>query len=443
MVVNIILIIVLILLNGVFASSESALVAINHNRLRDDVEKGNKRAIKTSKFTNNPTHFLSTIQIGITFIGFINAIIVSDAFTDKIVNYFVTVITIDPSVMRPIVMVLLTLLLTYFQVVLGELVPKRIAMRYPRKVSYMFINLNSFLSVLMKPLVWLLTSSANLIIKILGINVEEAEEKYSEQEIRLMIDAGKKTGTIDETESKMIENIFEWDDTIVAEIMTHRTEILAIDIESTKNEVIKIVANERFTRFPIYEDNIDNIVGTIHSRDLLAYLDDTNKQQFELKKLVRKAIFIPERKIVSELFVEMKQTKQHIAIVIDEFGGTSGIVTMEDILEQIVGNIFDEYDDVIEEIKYLGEDIYEVDGLSSLENLEDILKIDLPYDDYDTLSGFMISKLQRLPRIGEKPEIIFNSYSFKAIDLDTKVINRVLVTKLNNKNLTNNSIEVL
>ena len=439
MLVNIILIIVLILINGVFAASESALVAINHNRLRDDVEKANKRAIKTNKFVHNPTNFLSTIQIGITFIGFINAIIVSDAFTDKIVNYFVTVITIEPSVLRPIVTVLLTLILTYFQVVLGELVPKRIAMRYPRKVSYMFIGLNSFLSVVMKPLVWLLTSSANLIIKILGINVEEAEDRYSEQEIRLMIDAGKKTGTIDESESEMIENIFEWDDTVVSEIMTHRTEIIAINIESTKNEVINIVAKERFTRFPIYEDNIDNIVGTIHSKDLLAYLDNMNKQEFDLKKLVRKAMFIPERKIVSELFVEMKQTKQHIAIVIDEFGGTAGIVTMEDILEQIVGNIFDEYDDNIEEIKHLGEGIYEIDGLSSLENVEDILMIDLPYDDYDTLSGFMIGKLQRLPRKGEKPEIIFNGYSFKAIDLDTKVINRVLVTKLNNKNLSNDT----
>lgn len=439
MVVNIILIIVLILINGVFAASESALVAINHNRLRDDVEKANKRAIKTSKFVHNPTNFLSTIQIGITFIGFINAIIVSDAFTDKIVNYFVTVITIEPSVLRPIVTVLLTLILTYFQVVLGELVPKRIAMRYPRKVSYLFVGLNSFLSVVMKPLVWLLTSSANLIIKILGINVEEAEDRYSEQEIRLMIDAGKKTGTIDNTESEMIENIFEWDDTVVSEIMTHRTEIIAINIESTKNEVINIVSKERFTRFPIYEDNIDNIVGTIHSKDLLAYLDNMNKQEFDLKKLVRKAMFIPKRKIVSELFVEMKQTKQHIAIVIDEFGGTAGIVTMEDILEQIVGNIFDEYDDNIEEIKHLGEGIYEINGLSSLENVEDILMIDLPYDDYDTLSGFMIGKLQRLPRKGEKPEIIFNGYSFKAIDLDTKVINRVLVTKLNNKNLSNDT----
>ncbi len=291
----------------------------------------------------------------------------------------------------------------------------------------------------MKPLVWLLTSSANLIIKILGINVEEAEDRYSEQEIRLMIDAGKKTGTIDNTESEMIENIFEWDDTVVSEIMTHRTEIIAINIESTKNEVINIVSKERFTRFPIYEDNIDNIVGTIHSKDLLAYLDNMNKQEFDLKKLVRKAMFIPKRKIVSELFVEMKQTKQHIAIVIDEFGGTAGIVTMEDILEQIVGNIFDEYDDNIEEIKHLGEGIYEIDGLSSLENVEDILMIDLPYDDYDTLSGFMIGKLQRLPRKGEKPEIIFNGYSFKAIDLDTKVINRVLVTKLNNKNLSNDT----
>ncbi len=444
MIINIILIGVLIIINGIFAASEAALVAVNHNRLRDDVEKGNKRAIKVSKFVDNPTNFLSTIQIGITFIGFINAIIVSDAFSDRIVNYFITKVSMDPNLIRPIVTIVLTLALTYFQVVLGELVPKRIAMRYPKKVSYTFVGLNNFLSIFMRPLVWLLTGSANVIIKLLGIKIDEAEDRYSEQEIRLMVNAGKKTGSIDETESEMIENIFEFDDTTVADIMTHRTEIIAIDIEASKAEVIKVVSKERFTRFPVYEDNIDNIVGTIHSKDLLAYLDNFNKESFHLNDILRKALYIPESKIVSELFLEMKQTKQHIAIVIDEFGGTAGIVTMEDILEEIVGNIFDEYDDIVEEIKHISENVYEIDGLINLESVEDILKIDLPDEEYETLSGFMIGELQRFPKKGEKPEIIYHGYSFKALDLDTKVIHRVLVTKLENHKTDHDStIEII
>lgn len=432
---SILLIILLIIINGIFAASEAALVAVNRNRLNDDIEKGNKKAIKVATFVDNPANFLLTIQIGITFIGFINAIIVSDAFSESIVNYFLTIIPLfDASIMKPIVNVLLTLMLTYVQVVLGELVPKRVAMRYPRKVSYAFIGLNSFLSKFMRPLVWLLTNSANFIIKIFGIRIEADSESYSEEEILMMVSAGQKRGDIDEVEGEMIQNIFEFDDTSVDEIMTHRTEIIAIDIKSTKDTVISIVSKERYTRYPVYDGTIDNIVGTLHSKDLLKYLDSENKTRFSLKKLIRKAYYVPDSKIVSELFYEMKQTKRHIAIVIDEYGGTAGIVTMEDIIEQIVGNIFDEYDDADEEIEQIKADEYEIDGLTSLEDVEDELNIDLPDEEYDTLSGFIIGQIGRFPHKGENTEIFYNNYSFKVMSVDDKVISKVKVTKVDANN---------
>lgn len=430
MLVSILLIVVLIVLNGIFAASEAAIVAINLNRLHEDVDNGNKKAIKVLRFVEDTTNFLSTIQIGITFIGFINAIIVSDAFSDSIVRYFASIMTVDAGIIRPIVTIVLTLILTYFQVVLGELVPKRIAIRYPRRISYAFINLNSFLSKIMKPLVMFLTGSANLIIKLLGIKIEDDANEFSEEEILLMVSAGRKVGSIDDRESEMIQNIFEFDDTSVDEIMTHRTEIIAIDIRSTKDEVVQIVSRERYTRFPVYQDSIDNIVGTIHSKDLLKHLDSENKTRFSLRKILRKPYFIPDSKIVSELFVEMKQTKNHIAIVIDEYGGTAGIVTMEDIIEQIVGNIFDEYDEEEVDIEKIKQDEYEIDGLASLEDVEDELNIDLPDEEYDTLSGFILGQLGRFPIKGEKVEVIFNNYKFKVLEIDDKVIDKVLVTKV-------------
>lgn len=435
MLVSIFLVFLLIVLNAIFAASEAALVAINHNRLADDIEKGNKKAIKVKRFVDNPTNFLSTIQVGITFIGFINAIILSDTFSDAIVNYIASSLQASPNIIKPIVTIILTLVLTYFQVVLGELVPKRIAMRAPRQVSYAFIGLNSSLSVLMRPIVWLLTASANIIIKIIGIKVDEREDRFSEEEILLMVTAGRRSGSIDDVESEMIQNIFEFDDTTVEEIMTHRTEISAVDINTSKHEIVKLVISEGFTRFPVYEDNIDNIIGTIHSKDLLKYLDSNentnNGDGFKLSKILRKPYYIPVSKIVSELFIEMKNTKNHISIVIDEYGGTAGIVTLEDIIEEIVGNIFDEYDDINLEIIDLGNNEYEIDGQTNLDDVMEVLEIDFPIDEYDTISGFVIGLLGRLPENDDLGlELIYLNYSFKLIEIGNKVINRVKAVKI-------------
>lgn len=431
MLVNIILIFVFIFLNAIFASSEAALIAVNDVKVESDSNNGNKKATKVLRFIKKPTVFLSAIQIGITMIGFLNGSVASEAFTPLIIGWLSGFIegVENSALAATLVQLFVTLVLTYFQVVFGELVPKKLALKKPEAIIYNTVGMLTVLVNAMRPLVWLLTKSANGVSRLLGINPNDGEETMTEEEIRMIVVSSGQKGVLDKRESKMIENILDFDDTEVSSIMTHRTELSALDANSTKEQVFEFVKNEQFTRFPVYKDSIDHIVGILHVKDLIKYMMDPN-QTFNLKNLLRKPYFIPDSKKTSELFRELQQAKAYIAIVLDEYGGTAGIVTIEDLLEEIVGNIFDEYDEIDEEIKEVGPGVFEIDGLVNIDDVEDIVKAGLPTDDYDTLSGFILGQLGRFPNKGEHVEIDYKNYRFEVLEYTDNVIEKIKITKI-------------
>lgn len=434
MVVQILLILFVIVLNGIFASSEIALVSANRNRVEADTELGNKKAKKAKKllkFMENPTRFLSTIQIGITMFGFINGAIAAGSFAQGITDLITRQWTsLDKGIVFSVVTVLITLLLTYLQVVLGELVPKRLAMKAPEAVGYFFIGFLGLIATIMRPFVNLLTGTANLIVKMFGVNPEDNDDTLSEDELRLELNASQMRGLIDQSENEMIQNIFEFDSTTVSEVMTHRTEVSAIDVNSSKEDVLAYVTNEKFTRFPVYEGSIDQIIGILHVKDLLKTIETEKEVPFELRNIIREPLYVPESKNTRQLFVEMQESKTHIAIVIDEYGGTAGIVTLEDLIEEIVGNIFDEYDDDEDEISTIKDNEYVIDGLADIEEVEDILDAKLPVEEYDTLSGFILGQLGRFPEEEEHVVIVYNNYRFEVLEFKDKVIEKVKATRI-------------
>lgn len=436
---QIFLIVFFIVLNGIFAASEIALVSANRREIQEDADADGKKAKKAKrvlKLIENPTRFLSTIQIGITMFGFINGVIAADAFSNLISDQIANWTGFDTLIIIPVVTFIITLILTYFQVIFGELVPKRIAMKAPERVSYIFIGFLSVIAVIMKPFVVLLTSSANLIIRLFGINPQDDDDTLSEEELILELNASESKGFIDSSENEMIQNIFEFDSTTVEEVMTHRTEVSAINVNSTRDELVKFVTNEKYTRFPVYEETLDKIVGTLHVKDLLKYLSDhEDRNEFDIQEILRDPLFVPQSKNTRALFREMKLTKTHIAIVIDEYGGTAGIITFEDLIEEILGNISDEYDEDEEEIQAISEDRYEIDGLIDLDDVEDLIHAGLPIEDYDTLSGFLLGQLGRFPEADESIVVVYGHYRFEVLSYEDKIIERVLVTRVEEESI--------
>lgn len=419
---RILLILLLILINAFFSGSEAALVAANEIKVKHDANNGNKKAALTVKYINDSTNFLSTIQVGITFIGFVNGFLAAEAFTAPILTLFGPQY-VESSLWQGVVKIVITLILTYMQVVFGELVPKKIAIQNPEKFIYRSVKSLSILNKIMNPLVKLLTVSANGVARLFGI--KNQKEEMTEDEVRmLVIGSGD---ALKESEKEMFEKVLDFDDHLVNEVMTHRTEIVALNLAMDSKEIMKIIRNEQYSRIPVYEESIDNIIGILHVKDLLFF---DKASIVNLKKIVRKPMFIPESMKTSVLFKEMQRTKNHMAIVVDEFGGTSGLVTIEDLLEEIVGNIFDEYDEVKEEVISIGDDSYIIDGLANIDDVEDIIHVGLPVEDYDTVSGFVLGYLERFPEENEIIEFEYNGYIYNVLEYKDGVIGNIKVSKV-------------
>lgn len=418
----------LIFLNAFFAASEIAVISLNESKLKKMSEEGNKKAELLYKFLKDPSNFLATIQIGITLAGFLASASASESFADNLVELFKK-LHIPETITKPLSVALITIILSYFTLVLGELVPKRIAMQKCEAISMFAVRPLNVLSKIAAPFVKLLTVSTNFFIKLFGGDPNQAETKITEDEIRMMVDAGQEEGTIQNIEGEMIDNIFEFDDTLVSEIMTHRTDIVALPVEATLDEVFEVMNREKYTRVPVYEETIDNIIGILHVKDLLQFKDNKDEDQFNIRDLIRKPYFIPETKKTDELFKELQKNKMHMAVVIDEYGGTAGIVTIEDLLEEIVGNIFDEYDEEEKFIEKIDENTYMFDGSINLELVGETMQAELPTGEYETLNGFILDQLGRIPDESEKPVIEFNNIIFKVEEIEEKRINKVKACK--------------
>jgi putative hemolysin len=428
----------LIALNAFFAASEMAFITLNDNKIKMMADEGDPKAILLERVLSHPTKFLSTIQIGITMAGFLASAFASDSFSGPLVTLIYPYLQIfTEATVRSIVMVVITLVLSLISLIFGELVPKRVAMNYSEGIAFSVVKVIYWISILFHPFVKFLTFSTNIIVRLFGIDPNKEPNAVTEEEIRMMVDVGEEKGSIRDTEKEMINNIFEFDNINVSDIMTHRTDVSGIEVNASFDEVKKIVFEEQYTRFPVYEETIDDIIGILHVKDLLQFIEHQQIINFNLKALLREPYFVPESKKTDELFRELQKRKVHIAVVIDEYGGTAGIITIEDLIEEIVGNIFDEYDDEEKQILVLNHYTFDVDGAIDLEDLDEECELNLPQDvleDYDTLSGFLTGLLGHIPEDNETVEIPYRDLRFKILKAEDKVIEKVRIIK-KDKNL--------
>ncbi len=430
LVLQILFLLVLIGMNAFFASSEIAIITLNDKKIKKMAEEGDKKAKLLHQFISEPGRFLATIQVGVTLSGLLASAFAAESFADRLTGVVIaTGLPMDESVMKLIAVIFITILLSYFTLVFGELVPKRVAMQKPEQISMLVIKPLHFLLILVSPFVRFLTFSTNFVIKLFGGNPHFNEEKVTEEEIRMMVDLGEEKGVIEESEKKMIDNIFEFNNKMVSEIMTHRKDIVGLSLDSKLNEVLETANSEQFTRLPVYEGTIDNIVGILHVKDLLNFIKKNPGAAFSLKDIIRKPFYTPESKKTDKLFKELQRSKTHMAVVIDEYGGTAGIVTIEDLLEEIVGNIFDEYDEDEKTIQKIDENHFLMEGTASLDEVQEFLKVQLPIEDYEILSGLIIGQLGRIPEEGEKPVVEYKGIVFKVEAIEEKRISKVKVSR--------------
>ena len=426
---QIVIIIILIMLNAFFAATEIAFISLNDAKIEKLAKEGNKKAKKIKEMLVNPSKFLATIQIGITLAGFLSSAFASERFASElapVLNNLVPAISL--TTWNNISIVVITIILSYFTLIFGELVPKRIAMKNCEKVAFGSIRIIKAISVLPAPFVKFLTFSTNVISKLFGVS-ESENETVTEEEIRMMVDVGEEKGTIEEEEKNMINNVFEFNDKVVSEIMVPRTEIFALDMNMTISEAIEELSEDlRYSRVPVYEENIDTIKGIVYLKDIL--LSNKSKNA-KIKNLIKDAYFTTETKHVNELFEELRKNRKQMAIVIDEYGGTSGIVTMEDILEEIVGEIYDEYDEVENKIEQLDKNTFIFDGNIAIYEVESSLDVKIEEGDYDTLSGYLAEKLEKVPTeedIGKTIET--DKVLYKIEEVENRHIVKVKACKL-------------
>ena len=410
---------ILILVNAFFAATEISFISINDAKIEKQAKEGNKKAKQIKKMLKEPSKFLATIQIGITLAGFLSSAFAADAFADDLAPILENIIPLGLSVWRSISIVLITIILSYFTLVIGELVPKRIGMKNAEKIAFGTIGIVRAIAAFTAPFVKLLTASTNGISKLFGISVTD-EETVTEEEIRMMVDVGEEKGSIEEEEKELINNVFEFNDKVVSEIMTHRMDIYAIDIESDISDILKELDEYKYSRIPVYEESIDNIVGMLFIKDLIAHVN--KKEKAKISNLLREAYFVSENKPINELFKDLQRNKHQLAIVLDEYGGTSGLITMEDIIEELVGNIFDEYDEEEKEFEKIDDNTFMISGGVSIHDLRKILNVDIPEGEYDTLSGYLIELLGRIPSDDEKPVIETKRVTYKIEDYEDKRI---------------------
>lgn len=425
---KILLLFVLIFINAFFAMSEIALISLNDTKIERMAEDGHKKAKLVIKLTSNSNRFLSTIQIGVTLAGFLSSASAATSFAEILTNAITSAWDVPESIISPIAVVLITLIVSYFSLVLGELAPKRIAMQAPEKIAFAVVKPLLVVSKVTSPLVKLLSVSTNAVVRLLGFDPNADEETVTEEEIRMMVDVGGEKGVIEDVQKEMINNIFEFDDIDAGDVMTHRTDVVAADINDiSPDEFLALAIENGRSRIPLYDEDIDSIIGIVYVKDLLPYVGKKMPDKDILSKIMREPYFIPETKSCGELFKEMSAKRIQMAVVSDEYGGTAGIVTLEDIVEAIMGNIQDEYDEEEEEISKIDDNTFTVDGTIDIEEIEELTGKEFPEGDYETLAGFIMDELQCIPKNGEMNEVVFENVKFTVLSVDDRRIEKIRV----------------
>lgn len=427
-IIKILLLFVLVLVNAFFAMSEIAIISLNDNKIQRMAEDGHKKAKQVVALTKNSSRFLSTIQIGVTLAGFLTSASAADSFSDPLVARLMETSVADvipAGVIKGVCVVLITIITSYFSLVLGELAPKKIAMQKPEKISFTVVPVLLFVASVTKPFVKVLSLSTNGVVRLLGFDPNADEEQVTEEEIRMMVDVGEEKGVIENTQAEMIDNIFEFDDIDVGDIMTHRTDMVAFDADKPMQELVALAIEEGYSRIPVYEEDQDNIIGVVYVKDLLKYVGNKIPGSITIREIMRTTLYVPETKSCGDLFKVMTESHTQFAVVVDEYGGTAGIVTLEDIVESIVGNIQDEYDEEDEEVSKIDDKTFIIDGITDLDEVCEISGVDLPEGDYDTLGGFVISILGFLPEEGKETVAEYENLRFTVLNVEERRIGKV------------------
>ncbi len=430
---KLLLLVILVLINAFFAAAEIAVISLSETKLRHQAEEGDKKAQRLLKLTQAPDHFLSAIQIAITLAGFLSSAFAADSFSDPLVTWLVEekgVTALDPHALNNLMVVLITLVLSYFSLVLGELVPKRIAMKKTEGVARFTAGAVSAVAVVFRPVIWLLSKSTNGVLRLLHIDPRADQEDVSEDEIRMMVDLGEERGAIETSEKELIENIFEFNNTTAEDVMVHRTDMVMVWVQDTGEEVLSTILSSGRSRFPVYEEDADHIVGILNTRDFL--LNAQEEQPKPLTQLLRPAYFVPESVRTDVLFRDMQSKKVHMAIVVDEYGGTSGLVTMEDLLEEIVGNIYDEFDPQEEkDIEQVEPGVWKASGSCPLEQIAQALEMEFPEEEEsDTLGGLVFAQLSVIPEDGAQLEVDACGLRIQVRSFADRRVEWALVSKL-------------
>ena len=419
-----ILILVLTLLNAFFASAEMAIVSVNRNRIKMLADDGNKKASLLVDLLEEPNKFLSTIQVGITLAGFFSSASAATGISE-VIGASLSQIGIPYA--QSISLVVITIILSYFTLVFGELVPKRIALQKSEQIAMLSVRPIVFVFKFAKPFVKLLSLSTNVLLRVIGMSDTDLEEKVSREEIKSLVDAGEEYGVINQIEKEMINSIFDFDDKLAKEVMTPRTEVYMINIKLPLS--IEELLEENYSRIPVYEGDMDNIIGILYLKDFLHEAYQVGFENVDIKKLLHRPYFVPECKNIDQLFKELQKSKNHLAVLIDEYGGFSGIVTIEDLIEEVMGDINDEYDDDDPVIRKIDNDTYIVNGLISIKELNDKLQLNLDEEteDYDTLGGFLINQIDYIPSETEECMVEYENLVFKIECVKDKRIEMVKI----------------
>ena len=420
---------ILIALNAVFACAEIAVISINDIKLQQLEAQGDKRAGRLLKLTSQPAKFLATIQVAITLSGFLGSAFAADNFSDLLVTLLLRLnVPIAEATLDSISVIVITLILSFLTLVLGELVPKRIAMQKAEKLGLAMANMISFFAKLFAPVVWLLTASTNGVLRLFGIDPNAEEEENSEEEIRMMVDAGSKLGTIDIEEREMIQNVFEFDDISVDEFATHRTDIEVLWTEDDDYIWEDTIYSTGFSLYPICDSTVDNVIGVLNVKDYFRHKD--SGRESVMANAVKTPFFVPETLTADVLFKQMKQKRSRFAVLLDEYGGVSGIVTMNDLLEQIVGdlNVDPEEEDEAPEFEQLEENKWAVRGSLPLDELCEKLGISLEDRDFDTFGGMVFDAYGFFPEDGSRFEIDIAPMHIKVTDIREHRIERAIIT---------------
>ena len=419
-----ILILVLTLLNAFFASAEMAIVSVNRNRIKMLADDGNKKASLLVDLLEEPNKFLSTIQVGITLAGFFSSASAATGISE-VIGASLSQLGIPYA--QSISIIVITIILSYFTLVFGELVPKRIALQKSEQIAMLSVRPIVFVSKFAKPFVKLLSLSTNLLLRVIGMSDTDLEEKVSREEIKSLVDAGEEYGVINQIEKEMINSIFDFDDKLAKEVMTPRTEVYMINSKLPLS--IEELLEENYSRIPVYEGDMDNIIGILYLKDFLHEAYQVGFENVDIKKLLHRPYFVPECKNIDQLFKELQKSKNHLAVLIDEYGGFSGIVTIEDLIEEVMGDINDEYDDDDPVIRKIDNDTYIVNGLISIKELNDKLQLNLDEEteDYDTLGGFLINQIDYIPSETEECMVEYENLLFKVECVKDKRIETVKI----------------